>query len=585
MQIALRSYRSGLSCAVLLSLTLLSACGEADSSRPEVLAEAPQPRSTSRISVRRSAAVQPLSGGYGAYLAGRAALSASDMSEGATRMLQALETDPTNPVLREQAFLAALMDGRPEALTLARQLPRQGGAQLLLLTDEARNSRWDRVELRTRGMANEGGMQLLRPLLQAWAQFGRGQVDAALTTLRPLSEGNGGAFYALHAGMIADLAERPNEAQRYYQRAEAADPQPNLRMALILSSFYARNGQPQNAQRVVAKLAAASDDFALILPLVNASQNTRPVPSAAAGIAEAYMTMGALLRQQQSNEEAMLMLRLALYLRPDFTPVRLLMADTFAADDQPAQADALLADVPGNDLLSPVVRMRRAQLLEAMDKKAEAEQALRAIARDYPERSEPLVRLGDLLRGQKRFVEATEAYNRAIALIPQREPRHWPLFYVRGIVLERSGEWEKAEADLQTALQLSPDQPYVLNYLGYTWADRGVNLEQAHRMLQRAVEQRPNDGHIVDSLGWVQFRMGNIPGALQTLERAAELEANDVTVNDHLGDLYWAAGRRREAEFQWRRALTLDPDPADIVKIEAKLRDGLPASQMPRAPR
>ena len=198
-------------------------------------------------------------------------------------------------------------------------------------------------------------------------------------------------------------------------------------------------------------------------------------------------------------------------------------------------------------------------------------------------------RLGDMLRRRSRFAEAAVAYDQALARsgTPQGTlgARDWSLLYARGIARERSGDGTRAEADFLRALELSPEQPYVLNYLGYTWAEQGKNLDRAKAMLLRATELRPQDGNIADSLGWVLFRLGDLPGAVTWLEKAVELESRNSVVNDHLGDVYWAVGRQREAQFQWRRAATLEPEPADLVKIEAKLRDGLsgyPASTAQR---
>jgi Flp pilus assembly protein TadD len=151
------------------------------------------------------------------------------------------------------------------------------------------------------------------------------------------------------------------------------------------------------------------------------------------------------------------------------------------------------------------------------------------------------------------------------------------VFYARGIAHERSGDWERAEADFRRALELSPEQPYVLNYLGYSWVEQGRNLDEARRMLERAVQLRPNDGNIADSLGWALFKLGDLNGAVHWLERAVELEPRSSVINDHLGDAYWMAGRRSEAQFQWRRALALGPEPGEGPRIEAKLREGLPA--------
>jgi Flp pilus assembly protein TadD len=181
-----------------------------------------------------------------------------------------------------------------------------------------------------------------------------------------------------------------------------------------------------------------------------------------------------------------------------------------------------------------------------------------------------------MLRRRNRFAEAAVAYDQALARGGPPGARDWSLLYARGIARERSGDWARAEADLLRALELSPEQPYVLNYLGYTWAEQGKNLDRAKAMLLRATELRPQDGNIADSLGWVLFRLGDLPGAVTWLEKAVELESRNSVVNDHLGDAYWAAGRQREARFQWSRAATLEPEPADLVKIEAKLKDGLP---------
>jgi Flp pilus assembly protein TadD len=192
--------------------------------------------------------------------------------------------------------------------------------------------------------------------------------------------------------------------------------------------------------------------------------------------------------------------------------------------------------------------------------------------------------MGDILRARKRFAESAQAYDAALALLPTpHQPRAWSLLYARGIARERSGRWPEAEADFLAALEMNPEQPYVLNYLAYTWIDRGENLVRGKAMLERAVELRPNDGHIIDSLGWALFRLGDFAGAVKWLERAIEFEARDATINDHLGDAYWRVGRRAEARFQWQRALAGDPEPAERAAIEIKIRDGLPDLPAPPA--
>ena len=269
----------------------------------------------------------------------------------------------------------------------------------------------------------------------------------------------------------------------------------------------------------------------------------------------------------------MLMLRLALDLRPDDTAARLMAADILDASKHPATALQLLASVPADDPLIAVVRLHRAELTEQTGRSEEALHQLEQIAHDYPDRPEAYGGQGDILRASHRYADAVAAYDKAVARIAKPGRLDWPLFYDRGIALERTKDWTRAEADFMTALSLAPDQPFVLNYLGYSWTEQGRNLPRARQMIERAVEQRPNDGAIVDSLGWVMLRQGDKAGAVTTLEHAVELLPEDATINGHLGDAYWAAGRRQEALFQWRRALNLSPEPEDVPKLEAKLRE------------
>jgi len=516
---------------------------------------------------------------FGAYLAGRFAAAETDTRAAADNLLKALRADPEQPEVLNRAFLAALLDGRPEALRLARRLPDNTTANLLLTGSDVQAGRWDRAEQRLRAMARSGPVQVLQPVLLAWVQFGRGQPDAALGTLRPLIEANRlRALYALHAALIADLAGKPREAERYARMAVADQPQPPWRVAVLVAGVLTHNGREQEAQRLLDQIAGSGDDAALA-----AAPSSRPALLAARGVAsptdgmaEAYTALAGALRGQGSADFALVLTQLALRLRPGFAPALILTADALAEEDHEEQALAALDRIAADDPLAPVVGLRRAALLDKLDRTEEAIAELRRIAAAYPSMPQAPARLGDLLRQRNRFAEAAEAYSDAVARTPHPGARDWPLFFARGIARERSGDWSRAEADLLHALELSPEQPYVLNYLGYSWAEQGKNLERAKAMLLRATELRPQDGNIADSLGWVLFRLGDKAGAVEWLEKAVELEPRNSVINDHLGDAYWASGRQQEARYQWQRALTMDPEPAEIPKIEAKLRDGLP---------
>jgi len=532
----------------------------------------------------RSGSGQPLTGAFGSYLAGRFASSETDTRMAADTLLEALRADPDQPELLNRAFIATLLDGRADAVRLARRLPDNPAAQLLLAGADVQAGRWDRAEQRLRNLGRGGGpVQVLQPALLAWIQLGRGQPDQALATLRPLVEGNRlRALNALHAALIADVANKQRDAERYARMAVADQPQPPWRLAVLAAGVLSRAGRAPEAQRLLDQIAESGEDAALAAtePTRRGLLATRSVAGPADGMAEAYTALASALRGQGSNDFALILAQLALRLRPGFAPAVILNADILGDQRHEEQALAALAEVPAADPLAPVVGLRRAALLDKLDRTEEAVALLRQLGATHSAMPQPPARLGDLLRRRNRFAEAAAAYDEALRRSGrppgQTTSRDWPLYYARGIARERSGDWSQAEADFLRALDLAPEQPYVLNYLGYTWAEQGKNLDRAKAMLLRATELRPQDGNIADSLGWVLFRLGDLAGAVTWLEKAVELEPRSSVINDHLGDAYWAAGRQREAQFQWRRALILDPEAEELPKIEAKLRDGLP---------
>jgi len=542
--------------SALLALTLLSACA---ASEPTTDGSSP-----------------PVANGViGDYLAGRFALSEGDSVTAATDLLKAVAQSPNDQELILQAFIACVDAGRPEAVKLARLMPDNQVAQLVLADVDIKAGHWAAAEQRFRALPRQGMTQLLQPLLEAWAQLGDGRVDSALSTLRPYVENpRFRGVFALHAAMIADAGNRPDAAGPLYRVAEAEMADPNLRLAQVLASWQARSGQPAEAQRILAALPRVAPDLSIAMPGLLATVTKRPVPNAVDGIAESYFTFAAMLRSQDANDFSLIILRLALDLRPDFTAARILAADVLVNDRHPALALRMLNDVPSTDPLAPVVQLKRASLIDGLGRSDDAMRDLERLAREYPDSPLPDEQLGDILRTKQRFPDAVAAYDRAIARVARPEGADWVLFYDRGVAEERAHLWPKADADFHRALELSPDQPFVLNYLGYSYADMGHHLTEAREMIERASERRPNDGAIIDSLGWVMYRQGDSKSAVKTLERAVELEPEDSTINGHLGDAYWAAGRKVEAQYQWRRALTLNPPPDDAAKLEAKLNPG-----------
>lgn len=549
--------------SVLLVLSLLSACAAA---QPGGDAGGP-------VEIGSASAAQ---------LIARHALAIGDLAEAARAYQRLLQDEPGNTDLIRQAFLTSLLSGGPDTLALARELPNLQAAQLLLADTDAKAGRWNAAAGRYAALDQQGAMQVMRPLLVAWARAGAGQYDSALAGLKPLMDGpNFRALYTLNAAMIADLAGKDDQAGRLYGAASTQFGAANLPLLRQLTSFEARHGERAKAEAQLKAFAGDNPELGLALPGLLRHLDQRSVHRAADGLAEVYTAFAAALRGQANSEQSAVLLRLALNLSPDLTSARLLAADISLAAKRPEEAVALLQPVGADDPLLALVELRRAAIAERMGRPQEALDQLAALAKAVPDRPEPWVMRADILRGQQRYGAAVEAYTKAIELVGTPIRANWALFYNRAIALDRDHKWPGAEADLERALKLYPDQPYVLNYLGYSLAEQGRDLKRARRMIEKALAQKPDDGAITDSLGWVLLREGDTAGGLKQLERAAELEPNDPTVNMHLGDAYWAVGRKLDAQFQWRRAMTLNPEPADQAKLEAKIAEGEKALSAP----
>ncbi|HTZ69025.1 MAG TPA: tetratricopeptide repeat protein [Acetobacteraceae bacterium] len=511
---------------------------------------------------------------YGAYLTAQFAADRGDSGFAASEILAALGADPSNPALQKDAFALSLMAGRKEAEILAPKLADNPMAQLLLADVSARSGDWVPAELAYAELPHDPVMDSLRPLLLAWSQQAQGRTDKALDTLQgAINSGHYAAFYLLHAALIADVAHRDGLADRLYGALQKELAEPNVRLAQILASWQARSGHMDQARATIEALGREGGDIALAVPGLLRDISKPQISSPKAGIAEAYAGMAGALRQQ--NEQAAvapMLIQLALMMHGDLTEARLVQADLAVAARHYDDAIAALRQVPSDDPLAGVVRLHLALYQDRVGNFAAAESALQALATDFPDQAEPLARLGDVYTDNQKYADAVGAYTGAIARIKVPAKDDWSLFYARGAALERVHDWPRAEADMKEALKLSPDQPAVLNFLGFSWTEQNHNLPLARDMIRRALEQRPNDGAIIDSMGWVDLHLGDVHQAVQLLQQAAELQPVDPTITGHLGDAYWEAGRHIEAEDQWRQALILKPDADEAARIEARLK-------------
>ena len=522
----------------------------------------------------------------GDYLAGNFALETGLLAEAATYFERALAKDPENPDLRRQLFLLMLASGRYDAaLEQAEELVADGAdvaeAELLLSLEEVRSDRFDDAHRRLAGITAEGVAGLTSPFIDAWVLFAQDDRNGLDQALSRLDQGEAlGPLNGYHKAMMLDLSGRLDEAAPALAAAmPEAGPAP-MRMLQAYASMLARQGRRGEAVEIMRQQLADRGEQPVIADLLASLEGggspEPPFTDAAGGIADALLGIAEALYQEQGNRMAVVYARLAMFARPELAEAALLIGDMMAEQDNHHAAIEAYQAVAPESPLRHLAELRRARALHDMERQEEAFQLLEQLAAAEPERIEALVQLGDLLRHDERYQESHEAYSRAIERIGEPKREHWTLFYARGIAFERTEQWPAAEKDFLHALELEPEQPFVLNYLGYSWVDKGMHLDRAKGMLYRAVELRPDDGFIVDSLGWVHYRLGEYDAAVEQLERAVELEPGDPVINDHLGDAYWRVGRHREARYQWRRALTLEPEEDTVADIEEKLRQGLP---------
>ncbi len=521
----------------------------------------------------------------GSYLAARHASVERDATAASAFYRAALRSDPKNSELLDRAFIAALADGDiDEAVKLADRI---------LSVDK--NNRVARLVAGVRalkqkqyGVAQQNVNQSIRgpitdlvaTLVAGWASYGAGHTQTAISNIDKLT---GPEWYPifkdLHTGMIYELANKQKEAGARFERAYKLDDSA-LRVSDAYARWLSRNKDAAAATAVYAGFDKKLARHPLVVEGIRETKAGKKLPPLAEnpqqGAAEALYGIGASLTRRGGEDLALVYLQLALYLNPNHSLALLSLADLYESVKKPAMAIKVYERVPANSPLKRNAQIQLATDLDAVDRTDEGIKILQGVVADDPKDLEAIMALGNIERARKKFTDCGDTYTKGIEAQAGSEKPNWVFYYFRGICFERSKQWAKAEVDLKKALEMQPEQPHVLNYLGYSWIDQGVNLDEAMKMIRRAVDQRPDDGYIVDSLGWAYYRIADYENAVKNLERAIDLKPEDPTINDHLGDAYWRVGRTLEAKFQWAHARDLKPEPDELPKIEAKLRDGLP---------
>lgn len=526
----------------------------------------------------------------GSYLAGLIAQFNGDAGAAADYFGQTALEDPANPLLAELALGYSIEAGEIDAAlrwaeSTLRVTPSHEAARLALAAAAFRDGDFSAAGAQLDAIVPVDDLTTLTVgLLRAWSAQGQGDTDDALTMLAALDgEPWFAAYTAYHSALIADRAGRSAEAVGSI--AESAAALSTLRTLEVEARIRARADDGTDA-------ATALRDYLGIVPynepierlleeIESGASIASPVADAVAGAAEVFYSLATAVSSGIFSGDgldsiALSYLQLARFIGPASPLTTLAAGQLLQRMGRHEMAVAVLDEVPADSSFLATMQVQAALSLEVLERTDEAAAYLEPIVAADPRNLPATLALASVYSGTDNYPAMLTVLDDGIAALAEPTADHWRLFYLRGIASQETGDWQAAEADFLRALELSPDQPDVLNYLGYTWIDRRVNLTEALDLIERAVSQRPDSGYIIDSLGWAYYRLGNFEEAATALERAVALEPSHPVLLDHLGDAYWRVGRRREAVFAWNHALDFDPAPELQAAIEEKLLSGLP---------
>nr|WP_208352459.1 tetratricopeptide repeat protein [Pseudaestuariivita rosea] len=521
----------------------------------------------------------------GAYLSARHASLNKDYESAARFYVQALLQDPSNPELMDDAITAFVRLGQfDKAATIAREmeaLDAQSQVAHIALT----------VDLSTKGeYANlitgiENGRKigpLVDGLITAWATLGNGQTSEAIGLFDKIGGSAGLRSFAMYHKSLALASVGDFEAAELLFSGEQAGPLHKTRRGIMAhAQVLSHLDRNDDAIAMLDDLFGANLDPGLraMRDTLATGQTLEFTHAATArdGLSEVFYSVAAALSGDASEEYTLLYSRAAEHLRDDHVDAILMSADLLEKLELFKLATETYDRVPREHPAFYSAELGRAEAMQRAGRDDTAIEILKQLTKSHGDVPMVHVSLGDTLRGMDRFGDAVAAYSQAMDLTTEPTRSNWFMFYARGVSHERLDMWDEAEADFRKALELNPNQPQVLNYLGYSLVEKQIKLDEALEMIQTAAKARPDSGYIIDSLGWALYHLGRFDEAVVQMERAAELMPTDPIVNDHLGDVYWAVGRYTEAEFQWHRALSFDPEAEDATRIRRKLSIGLDA--------
>jgi len=527
----------------------------------------------------------------GSFLASRVAIEDSD-DEAAVQFLErAYLLDRENVRLKQDLFSAFVTNGRiDDASDIAGKTGTFGSqtnmAGLVRAAKALRKREWAKIDDAIKDVAGVDLDKTMREIIRGWGRYGLGKADDAIATISKLE---GPEWIKVmrdyHVALIADAAGQNDLAAEKLQTVID-----NRAIIGVLTETYIRaiEAMVRNRSKAGDKAKAVETlkyGFSLLpshppfMEIQQAFDNDEVlsplIVSPQQGSAEMFYNIASAIGREGTDDFAKSYMQLAKYLEDDSDIITIALAETYLRQSNFTRSNALYESIDENSSYYRIAQMERAGNLARLEQKEEAITIFKALIADDPKDLTGYLTLGDLLNREKRYREAADVYDEAVVQLGEPKSFNWNLFFRRGIVYERLKEWDKAEPNFRKSLELSANQPDVLNYLGYSWVDQGINLDEGMDMIRKAVELRPRSGFIVDSLGWAHYRLGEYKKAVQQLERAVQLMPGDPTINDHLGDAYWQVGRKLEATFQWKIALATKTEADNPEEIKRKLKEGL----------
>ncbi|PAQ11860.1 tetratricopeptide repeat protein [Mesorhizobium temperatum] len=528
----------------------------------------------------------------GAYLAARVAEGDNDLDSAIAYYKQALAFAPGDTSLQQSLMLSLIAQGRfEESLVYADKLKTvpdvERFSRLALAVGSFHKKDFTKAEYWLKLSLESDLDRLISGVMTGWAKQGGGDASEAMASIDRLQGPDWfGLFKSFHRALIADASGLPEKADAIYAATlqdtatGSAAPETWMRNAQAYASFLARKGDEDKALSVLDQAEAFAPgkvEISALRDKITKGEKVEPfVVGASDGASEILLDLATALNRGGGEPFVRLYLQYALALRPDSDAALVQLAAVSEQLKDGEGAIAFYRRIPASSPLKALSELQLGLNLADLDRYDEAIAHLKALVQAHPDDMRAYQALGGVYASKEDFRSAAGLYDKAAAMLKTPTRADWNIFYQRGIAYERLKEWPKAEPNFRKALELFPDQPQVLNYLGYSWVDMNINLEEGLQMIQKAVDLRPSDGYIVDSLGWAYFRMGRFEDAVREMERAVSLKPEDPVLNDHLGDAYWRVGRRLEATFQWNQARDLKPDPDVLAALQQKLLKGLP---------